>query len=446
MRLTAGVREGYSGFVKSPWTNWAGTARVDSARVARPASIDQLADVVTGAVAEGLPVKAVGSGHSFTPAAVAPGVRIELTEMAGVQTVDREKRLVTVQAGMPLRQLNALLAASGLALPNLGDIDVQTISGALATGTHGTGAAFGCLSTFVAGLELMTATGEVIRCSPTSRPDLFDAARVNLGALGVVTAVTLQCVDAFILRADERPAPLASVWSGLDRLIADNDHFEFYWYPYTERVQIKRNNRATVADAPLPGWRRWLDDEFLSNTVFGGATRLGRAVPGTAPTLSRIAARALSARTYTAASHEVFCTPRRVRFVEMEYGLPRAALREAFEALRRVIDRLPYRILFPVEVRFTKADPLWLSHGHGRDSSYIAIHQAVGAPYEEYFRGFETVANDLAGRPHWGKMHHGDAESLARVYPKFADFVAVRDKLDPGRTFANPYTEQVLGA
>jgi L-gulonolactone oxidase len=446
MRLTAGVREGYSGFVKYPWTNWAGTARVDSVRVARPASVDQLADVVTGAVAEGLAVKAVGSGHSFTSAAVAPGVRVELTEMAAVQTVDREKRLVTVQAGMPLSQLNALLAASGLALPNLGDIDVQTVAGALATGTHGTGAKYGCLSTFIAGLELMTATGEVIRCSPTSRPDLFDAARVNLGALGVVTAVTLQCVDAFILRADERPAPLASVWSELDGLIADNDHFEFYWFPYTDRVQIKRNNRVEVADTPLPGWRRWLDDDFLSNTVFGGVTRLGRAVPATVPTLSRISARALSARTYTASSHEVFCTPRRVRFVEMEYGLPRAALREAFDGLRRIVDRLPYKILFPVEVRFTKADQLWLSHGHGRDSAYMAIHQAVGAPYEEYFHGFEALATELAGRPHWGKMHYRDAESLAQVYPRFADFVAVRDKLDPGRAFANPYTERVLGA
>jgi FAD-linked oxidoreductase len=446
MRLTAGVREGYSGFVKSPWTNWSGTARVDSARVARPTSVEHLADVITTAVGEGLPVKAVGSGHSFTPAAVAPGVRVELTEMAAVQTLDREKRLVTVQAGMPLKQLNALLAASGLALPNLGDIDTQTVSGALATGTHGTGAAFGCLSTFIAGLELMTATGEVIRCSPTSRSELFDAARVNIGALGVVTAVTLQCVDAFTLKADERPAPLASVWSELDALIAGNDHFEFYWFPYTERVQIKRNNRVAVPDAPLAAWRRWLDDEFLSNTVFGGATRLGRAVPRAVPAISRISARALSARTYTAASHDVFCTPRRVRFVEMEYGLPRAALREAFDGLRGLIDRLPYKILFPVEVRFTKADELWLSHGHRRDSAYIAIHQAIGAPYEDYFRGFEAIAAGLSGRPHWGKMHYRDAASLAEVYPRFADFVAVRDKLDPGRTFANAYTERVLGA
>lgn len=431
--------------MQAPWINWAGTARVDSARVVRPESVDQLADAVAAAVADNLPVKAVGSGHSFTPAAVAPGVRVDMSGLASVCTLDRASRQVTVQAGMPLRQLNALLQASGLALPNLGDIDTQTISGALATGTHGTGAGYGCLSTFVAGLDLMTATGEVTHCSPTVRPDLFDAARVNIGALGVVTAVTLQCVDAFTLEADERPYPLNDVWAGLDELIATNDHFEMYWFPYTDRIQMKRNNRVPTADRPLPGWRRWLDDEFLSNTVFSGVTRLGKAVPATAPTLSRISARALSARTYTATSHEVFCTPRRVRFVEMEYALPRAALREAFDGLRRVIESLPYRILFPVEIRFTRADDIWLSHGYGRDSSYIAIHQAVGARYEEYFRGFETVAEDLAGRPHWGKMHYRDAPSLARVYPRFADFTAVRDKLDPDRVFANPYTERILG-
>jgi FAD/FMN-containing dehydrogenase len=154
----------------------------------------------------------------------------------------------------------------------------------------------------------------------------------------------------------------------------------------------------------------------------------------------------LSARTYTAASHDVFCTPRRVRFVEMEYGLPRENVREAFEALRRVIAGLPFKVIFPVEVRFTAGDDIWMSHGYGRDSAYIAIHQYVGAPYEDYFRRFEAEAEALGGRPHWGKMHYRDAASLAEVYPRFGDFVALRDKLDPGRLFANDYTDQVLGA
>nr|BFE64074.1 D-arabinono-1,4-lactone oxidase [Dactylosporangium thailandense] len=428
----------------SPWTNWAGNQTATPARVAHPGSASELGELLRAAAAEGLAVKAVGSGHSFTPTALTDGIRVELDRMASLVRVDES--LVTVQAGMKLSTLNATLAANGLAMPNLGDIDAQTISGALSTGTHGTGAKYGCLSTFIEALTLVTADGTELSCSATQNPDLFAAARVNIGALGVLTSVTLRCVPTFTLRADERPASLDDVWSGLDEHVGGNDHFEFYWFPYTDRVQMKRNNVVPAADTPLPGWRRWLDDDFLSNTVFGAACRLGRAVPSTVPTVSRISARALSARTYTATSHEVFCTPRRVRFVEMEYGLPREALREAFDGLRKIVDGLPYKIQFPVEVRFTAADDIWLSHGYGRDNAYIAIHQYAGAPYEEYFRRFEEVTTPLGGRPHWGKMNFRTAESLAQAYPRFADFTAMRDKLDPNRVFANVYTERVLGA
>jgi L-gulonolactone oxidase len=426
------------------WSNWAGTASSTAARVVHPTSRDEVVAALLGAAADHLPVKAVGSGHSFTSAAATSGVRVELGALSSLVSVDRAARLVTVQAGMPLSTLNAVLASQGLALPNLGDIDTQTISGALATGTHGTGASFGCLSTFVEALEIVTGTGDVIRCSASSSPDVFHAALVNVGALGVVTELTLRCVDAFVLRAEERPASLASVFDDLDTHVRSNDHFEFYWFPYTDLVQIKRNNRVPVSDTPLSRWRGWLDDEFLSNRVFAGACRLGRSVPALVPTITRVSARALSPRVYTAPSHEVFCTPRRVRFVEMEYGIPRAALPAAFEGLRRVVDSLPFKVVFPVEVRFTAGDDIWLSHGYRRDSAYIAIHQYVGMPYEPYFRGFEAVAASLDGRPHWGKQHFQDASYLASVYPRFQDFQAVRDKLDPARLFTNDYLDRIL--
>ena len=427
------------------WRNWAGNESADAVAVERPASTADVAAAVVGAAAAGRTVKAVGSGHSFTPAAATSGVRLELDRLTGIVSADAGTGLVTVRAGTTLRQLNAALAGFGLAVPNLGDIDAQTISGALATGTHGTGAAYGCLSTFVEALELVTADGTVLRCSATENPDVFAAARVGVGAVGVVTEVTLRCVPAFTLRAKERPTPLDDVLSGLDEWVGANDHFEFYWFPYTERTQTKVNNVVPVSDAPLPGWRRWLDDDLLANRVFEGVCRLGRALPATIPTINAVSARALTAREYTASSHEVFVTARRVRFVEMEYGIPRAALPAAFAGLRRVIDTLPYRIVFPVEVRFTAADDIWLSHGYGRDNAYLAIHQYVGMPYEEYFRGFEQVCAPLGGRPHWGKMHFRDAASLRGAYPKFDDFLAVRDRLDPGRLFANAFTAQVFG-
>ena len=426
------------------WTNWAGNQR-DRARRVRPGSAEEVVEEITRARAAGSTVKPVGSGHSFTGTALTGGVRIDLARLSGLVSIDRERRLATVRAGTSLRELNRLLAANGLALPNLGDVDAQTVAGALATGTHGTGARFGCLATFVEALTLVTGTGEVTRCDATGAADVFAAARVGIGALGVITEVTLRCVDAFVLHAQERPGRLAEVFARLDEDIAGNDHFEIFWFPYTDRVQTKRNNRVPAHDRPLPGWRAWLDDEFLSNSVFGAACRLGRRVPATARTIARIEARVLSPREYTGASHEVFCSPRRVRFTEMEYGVPRAALPEAFTELRRIVERLPFPVVFPVEVRFAAADDIWLSHGYGRDSAYIAIHQYIGMPYEPYFRAFDEVATALGGRPHWGKLHWRTAADLRPAYPRFDDFRAVRDRLDPDRVFANAYTAQVLG-
>ncbi|MFI6331687.1 D-arabinono-1,4-lactone oxidase [Micromonospora chersina] len=428
------------------WSNWAGNQRSTAALTVRPRTVEEVVEAVRHAADTGRTIRAVGSGHSFTATAVADGHRLDLADLDTGVTVDPARRLVTVPAGMTLHTLNDLLARHGLALPNLGDIDAQTIAGALSTGTHGTGAKLGCLSTFVTALTLVTGTGEVLRCSADEHRDVFAAARVGLGAVGVLVEVTLRCVDAFVLRAHERPAALAAVLDDLPGLVEQHDHAEFYWFPYTDRVQVKTNDRVPADDRPLPRWRGWLDDEFLSNTVFAGACRLGRAVPALAPGISAISARALTERTYTGRSDQVFCTPRRVRFVEMEYALPRAALPTALAELRRIVDRLPFKVLFPVEVRFTAADDIWLSHGYGRDSAYIAIHQYVGMPYEPYFRAFEEVATGLDGRPHWGKLHWRTAESLAQAYPKFGDFRKVRDRLDPDHRFTNQYLTQVLGA
>ncbi|MEU1602329.1 D-arabinono-1,4-lactone oxidase [Micromonospora matsumotoense] len=427
------------------WSNWAGNQHSVATAILRPTTVEDIAEAVLDVAGAGERIRVVGSGHSFTPIALSDGRRMELSALRTEVRVDRDARLVTVPAGTTLRALNALLAGHGLAMPNLGDIDAQTIAGAISTGTHGTGAAYGCLSTFVEALTLVTGTGEVLRCSAGEHPEIFAAARVGLGALGVLVEVTLRCVDAFTLRAHERPAPLDEVLGELTGLVDRHDHVEFYWFPYTDRVQLKTNDRVPADDRPLPRWRGWLDDELLANTVFAGACRLGRAVPPLVPTISAVSARALTERTYTGRSDTVFCTPRRVRFVEMEYGIPRAALPQALAELRRIVDRLPFKVLFPVEVRFTAADDIWLSHGYGRDSAYLAVHQYVGMPYEPYFRAFEEVAAGLGGRPHWGKLHYRDAASLATAYPRFADFQDLRARLDPGRVLTNPHLDHILG-
>jgi FAD-linked oxidoreductase len=434
------------------WQNWAGTASADPVRRAWPRSTEEIGQAIAAAAKDGLTVRALGSGHSFTPAAATSGVALDLSVWAGITGADLDSGLVTVRSGTTIRELNAALAALGLAMANLGDIDAQTVSGAISTGTHGTGAGLGGIATQVAGLELVLADGSVVSCSAEENPDLFAAARVSVGALGVLSAVTLQCVPAFTLTADERPMPLSEVLGRFGEFAAGNDHFEFYWFPYGKNALVKRNNRVSAApgDArptagPMPKWRRFLEYEVMENAAFGALCRTGRAVPRTIKPLNRLAAATLSKRSYSAPSHEVFVTPRRVRFVESEYAVPRESLLDVLAELRAGVTRLADPVMFPVEVRVAAADDIWLSTAYGRDSAYVAIHQYVGLPYEDYFRLFESIATSAGGRPHWGKLHTRDAAYLSSVYPRFADFVAVRDALDPARRFANPYLTQVFG-
>ena len=465
------------------WQNWAGTASADPARRSWPRSTEEIGQAITAAAKDGLTVRALGSGHSFTPAAATSGVALDLSTWAGVVGADLDSGLVTARSGTTIRELNAALHTLGLAMANLGDIDAQTVSGAISTGTHGTGAGLGGIATQVTGLELVLADGTVASCSADKNPDLFDAARVSVGALGVLSTVTLQCVPAFTLAADERPMALDEVLGRFGEFAAGNDHFEFYWFPYGKNALVKRNNRIGRGDdlpvrspgttpptlpeapaarpmaktaiasgarraavpSPMPRWRRFLEYEVMENAAFGALCRTGRAVPATIKPLNRLAAATLSKRSYSAPSHEVFVTPRRVRFVESEYAVPRETLLDVLAELRAGVARLADPVMFPVEVRVAAADDIWLSTAYGRDSAYVAIHQYVGLPYADYFQLFESIATSVGGRPHWGKLHTRDASYLSSAYPRFADFLRIRNELEPSRRFANAYLSQVFG-
>ncbi|MFD1148758.1 D-arabinono-1,4-lactone oxidase [Saccharothrix hoggarensis] len=423
----------------TPWTNWARTASANPHRVEHPASVDELASVVTGASA----VRPRGSGHSFTDIAVAPGVAVDLDAWTGISDVS--DTLVTVRSGTTLHQLNALLDVLGLALANLGDIDAQTVAGAISTGTHGTGAKLGGLATQVVALELVLADGTVARCSADERPDLFHAARVGLGALGVISTVTLRCVPAFVLHARESPGRLDAVLDEFDHLTAVEDHVEFHWFPHSDRVILKRNNRVDEPAAPLSPLRRFYEYEVLENGAFGLVCKLARAVPATTRALNRVCGSVVSERVYRDVSHRVFVTPRRVRFVESEYAVPRNALHDVLRELRAAVGRLDHGVIVPVEVRVAQGDDIWLSTAHGRDTAYVAVHQYLGMPYRRYFDAFEKIAGAVGGRPHWGKLHGLAADALRDRYPRFDDFRRVRAEVDPTGKFANAYLDRVLG-
>ncbi|MFI5757792.1 D-arabinono-1,4-lactone oxidase [Streptomyces sp. NPDC051569] len=415
------------------------------ARVAFPASVDEVAETVRRAARDGLRVKPVGTGHSFTATAATDGVLIRPDRLTGIREIDRAARTVTVAAGTPLKRLNAALAGAGLSLTNMGDIMEQTVAGAVSTGTHGTGRDSASIAAQIRALELVTADGSLLRCSAGENPEVFAAARIGLGALGVITTVTFAVEPLFLLTACEEPMAFDRVTAEFDEHVAENEHFEFYWFPHTGNCTTKRNNRSTGPVAPPGRLRGWIDDELLSNGVFQVACSLGRAVPATIPAVARVSSRALAGRTYTDIAYKVFTSPRRVRFVEMEYALEREAAVGALREVKAMVDRSPLRVSFPVEIRTAPADDIALSTASGRDSAYIAVHLYRGTPHRAYFTAVERIMTAHGGRPHWGKIHTRDAAYLSGVYPRFGAFTAVRDRLDPDRLFGNDYLRRVLG-
>ena len=429
------------------WTNWAGNQTATGVRIESPRSTEQVADAVRRAAERGQRVKAVGSGHSFTAIARPDDVQLDLAAMDALHSVDRDRGTVTVGAGTPLRRLNDLLAGVGLAMTNLGDIDAQTIAGAISTGTHGTGEKFGGIATQVVGLEMVLADGSVVACSPSERADLWSAARVGLGALGVITRVTLRCVPLFGLRAEEGPMALDELLDRFDELAGGHDHFEAYWFPHTRSTLTKCNTRLPLAEGldRLPAWKEWLDDEFLSNRVFGWTVELGKRRPSWIPALNRVASRALGSRSFTDLSYKVFTSPRRVRFREMELAIPRSAAVEAIREVVEAVERSGLTIGFPVELRVAAADDIPLSTASGRDSAYLAFHVPASVDHQGYFRLVARVLDPYGARPHWGKLHELDAELLRTRYPRFDEFVRLRQEVDPNGLLSNEYLDRVLG-
>ncbi len=418
------------------WTNWAGDQVCAPQRIARPATEDELAEVVRGAER----IRVAGSGHSFTDVACTDGVLVDLSRMDRV--LDQDGELVTVQAGISLHELGEQLAARGLAMENQGDIDRQTLAGALATATHGTGARFGNLSSRVTAVRLVTASGEIVN---VEEGDELLAARVSLGCLGAISSVTLRCVPAFILRRLDEPRPLADTLDRFDELAGSNDHFEFFAFPYSDLAIVRRSERGDFPPEPPGRAERLLQDLVLENVVPDLVFRVGRRVPALIPWLGRNIARLVRDSTRTDRSHRVYASRRDVRFTEMEYAVPREHGVEAARRVLALVERRRLRVGFPIEVRVVAGDDALLSTAHDRDTVYVAVHQYRGMEFESYFRAVERIMDDYGGRPHWGKRHYQLAATLQPRYPAWERFQAVRARLDPEGKFGNDYCERVLG-
>jgi FAD-linked oxidoreductase len=427
------------------WANWAGDQRCRPARIVAPRSREELAEAVGAAAADGGKIKVTGSGHSFTEAAMTDATMLRLDALRGVLDADRASGLVRVGGGTVLRDLNEELAGLGLALENMGDIDAQTVAGAISTGTHGTGARFGNISLRVEGIELVLADGSVRELTAAGDPELLRAARIGIGTLGAISAVTLRCCPAFTLRRVDSAHRLAYVLDRFDELAARNDHFELFTFPYSDRALVLERNRTAEAPKPKSRAVAFLNDVLLENWALEAMAATGKAMPRTIPALAKFAGLVATGTDNQDRSDRIFVNQRTVRFTEMEYAVPRA---DGPTALRRVIEwvrasRFP--VFFPIEVRVAAGDDADLSAAHERDTTYIAVHQYRGMEWRPYFEAVESIMNDYGGRPHWGKRHFQTAATLGPRYPRWSAFQAARDELDPGRTFTNDYTERVLG-
>ncbi len=426
------------------WVNWAGDQACTPAVTARPADRGEVTAAVAAAVAAGRGVRVAGSGHSFTDAVLTDGTLLSLDRMDRVLEVHADGR-VRVEAGISLHALSEALHRHGRALPNLGDIDVQSLAGAAATGTHGTGSRLQNLSAALDSIELVLADGSVTELNEESDPDGWRAARVGIGALGVLTAATVRTVPAFTLEAVERREPLDQLLDRLDELADRNDHFEFFAFPHSPIAWTKRNNRTVLPEQPRHPAAEWIDGTLLQNHALEAACRLGRARPALIPRINRAVARVAGTGRVVDRSYRVFASRREVRFVEMEYALPREHAADAIRRVKALAERDEHGVQFPIEVRWVAPDDAFLSPAGGRPTCYVAVHMYRGTPWEPYLRGAERIFDEYGGRPHWGKRHFQTAATLAGRYPDWDRFQAVRRRLDPAGVFTNGYVARVLG-
>jgi FAD-linked oxidoreductase len=425
------------------WSNWSGSVQCNPKEIVKPSSIEEIQEVVRKCAAGKASIRVVGSGHSFTGLVGTNGTLMSLDSYQGLENIDVQNKQAVVRAGTKLKALGETLLNNGLAQVNLGDIDVQSIAGATSTGTHGTGVKLGSVATQVIEITLVTAKGEVLVCSEMQNKEIFKAAQVALGALGIVTKVKLQLVPAYKLKYVKEKLNLDECLNNLEKYKTENRNFEFYWFPHTNTIQAKMLN--ITEEEPLKGsFMKYFNDMVLENGAFKVLSELCRIFPSFSKTVSKISAGAVSTGLDINYSSRIYATPRLVKFQEMEYNLPAEHAVQVIKEMRDSINKNNFRVHFPVEVRFVKGDDIYLSPAYQRDSVYIAVHMYKGMEYKTYFDAMETIFKKYNGRPHWGKMHTRTAAELSQLYPMWGKFQEIRTQLDPEGLFMNDYLKRLM--
>jgi FAD-linked oxidoreductase len=429
------------------WTNWSGWIKSSPQQFAKPANEAELSAAVRDGVG---PVRVVGSGHSFTALGETNGTLISLDGMQGVVATDATSLTATVRAGSKIHALGRPLFDAGLGLKNQGDIDRQAIAGAVGTGTHGTSPQLGSLSAEVKGFRLVTADGQVLDCSPSSNAEVWEAGRVSFGSLGVMSEITMGARKAYKLRECNWVMPVAHCWRDLHTLRDKHRHFEFFWFPYVDSVLAKSLDETNEAvGVPLTSEQMAERGERVTadQRTFRYGCEVARIAPALSARLQRLFTRAsMVASTRARWSHEIFPSPRNVKFNEMEYAVPASNGADCIREIAEVIRNRKIAGVFPIEFRFVKADDIWISPFYKRDAVTISVHQYHRQSYDALFGAAEAIFKRYGGRPHWGKLHTLKAADFEKLYPRWGDYQSLRRRLDPAGKLLNPHLKSVFGA
>lgn len=428
---------------KVKWKNWSEIVLSYPEAIHYPTSLEDVIQIIHVCQAKQKGLRVVGAGHSFTPLVATTDLLISLDHLTGIDSVDEKNNRITLWAGTSIKEACILLHEAGYAMENMGDINVQSIAGAISTGTHGTGIDFGSVSTQVTALTIVTPTGNVMEISETENADYFQAARLSLGMLGIIVKVELQTIPSHTLIGESYRMPLDHCLMQLEELKKSNRHFEFFWFPHTELVQVKQMN--TVEDNKKTSKKRSaFNDIVVENGMFWLLSTMCRIKPKFSKLVSNISARNVPIGTEVDHSYLVYATHRLVKFNEMEYSFPANKMSIVLRDIKYLLEKNNLHVHFPIECRYVKGDDIWLSPSYQQDSAYIAVHMYKGMDFQAYFKAIEKIFQHHGGRPHWGKIHTMNKDKLLQSYPKLNDFLHVREQFDPHGMLLNSYLRELF--
>lgn len=420
------------------WKNWSGNQSCSPKQKLAPATLEELQTIVRDTKGK---LRVAGSGHSFSALVPTNDTLLSVRRLNGLVQTDPEKNTATFFGGTLLSEIGPVLEANHQALINMPDIDQQTLAGAIATSTHGTGKSFGSLSSYVTGLELITPSGDLLYCDKQSHPEIFKAAQVSLGSLGIISKVTMQNTSPFKLKRESAWLPFEEMIENAHRMADQNRNFEFFYIPFTNMCLTDRLNEtdeSTSFENEIDG-NSGVQDLKLARDYLSWSNKLRELIiQGILKTIDP--------STSVNASYLIYANERNVRFNEMEYNLPVDQGLNALTEIKHLVEKDFPEVFFPFECRFIHQDDIWLSPFYERDSISIAIHRYFEEDYTALFKAIEPIFQKYGGRPHWGKLNTLSGNELAALYPKWSEFQAVRETMDPNGKFLNPYLAKVFEA